>query len=223
MRVQRKIHHLLANNGEIGGGFRYLPTLNPLVNFNWKNIIIVTDKIDGTTVQADSQNIYKRYDKLRKGDPKKLTATEDERYGLKKLSEEDPANKWIFKARDRYRKRFSRMKSGLMVYFECFGDKINARYKGREQDIRVFDFALDDEYISFENILGNCEEIGLPPVGSFNHAKFGEVTDIIKQVAGTGHIDLKLAGIPLEGWVLRQGEHIAKIRKNDLSRILEVP
>ena len=223
MSVQRKIFHLLADNGKTGRDFRYLPKLNPRHNFNWDDWIIVTDKIDGTTTQADNENIYQRRDKFKKGDPRKFTATEAERYYLEKLEESDPQYKWIFKAYVEYKGLFSLMRTDLMVYFECFGDKINARYKGRQQDIRVFDFARFDvnngyRYLPFTATEKLCEEYALPIVGNVTR-KFKGVEGIIDSLPEAVHEDEDLWDYDLEGWVLRQANQIAKIRKNDLKRV----
>ena len=225
MSVQRKIFHLLDDNGKTGRDFGYLPKLSPRHDFNFDDWIIVTDKIDGTTTQADNENIYQRRDRFKKGDPRKFSATEAERYYLEKLEETDPQYKWIFKAYVKYKGLFRFMHTDLMVYFECFGDKINARYKGRPQDIKVFDFARFDvnneyRYLPFIATEKLCEEYSLPIVGNISR-KFSEVEEIIDSLSNALHEDEDLRDYELEGWVLRQGEQIAKIRKNDLRHIAD--
>ena len=223
MRTQRKIYHLLADNGVIGRAFRYLPKLNPKHSFDWDYWIIVTDKIDGTTTQADNQNIYQRRDKFKKGDPRKFKASEEERYSLEKLDEAAPQNKWIFRAYDKYRSLISLIQDDLVVYFECFGDKINVTYKDRPQDIRVFDFARFNvnygyHYLPFIATEKLCEQYLLPLVGSVTR-KFKGVNEIIEALPDARHEDEDLMDYELEGWVLRQGSNVAKIRKSDLNRL----
>jgi len=187
-------------------------------NFNWDDWIVVTDKIDGTTVQADNKNVYKRRDRFKKGDPRKFKATEEERYYLKQLEEEEPQNKWIFKAFNRYREPISHIEPSYNVYFECFGDKIQARYKGRPQDIRVFDFAIEDKYLPFETTIDLCNSFNIPIVG-YTYKKLSGVKEIIETLPEAKHIDSELQEYELEGWVLRQGKQIAKIRKTDLKKL----
>jgi len=223
MTAQRKIYHLLSDNGVIGRDFRYLPKLNPRHEFDWNDWIIVTDKIDGTTTQADNQFLYQRRDKFKRGDPRKFKASEEERYYLQKLEESEPQNKWIYIAYNKYKELVSLIPDGLVIYFECFGDKINSRYKGRLQDIRVFDFARFNvnkgyNYLPFIATEKLCEEYHLPIVGNITR-KFSGVEEIINTLPNARHEDEDLIDYELEGWVLRQENQIAKIRKDDL-RIL---
>lgn len=223
MSVQRKIFHLLADNGKTGRDFRYLPKLNPRHDFNWDDWITVTDKIDGTTTQANNENLYQRRDRFKKGNPRKFIATEAERYYLEKLGETDPQYKWIFKAYVKYKGLFHLMRNDLVVYFECFGDKINARYKGRPHDIRVFDFARFGvnngyQYLPFIATEKLCEEYHLPIVGNITRT-FKGVKKIIDSLPNAFHEGEDLRDYELEGWVLRQGNQIAKIRKKDLKRL----
>lgn len=203
----------------MGKDFAYSRELSPKHNFDWKSQVIVTDKIDGTTTQADNQNLYKRIDKFKKGDPQKFIAPEEVRYDLHVLSESAPENKWIFLAYTPFKERIAKLPSGIIVYFECFGDRIDTRYKGRPQDIRVFDFAEGDTYLPFETTIHLCEQLSLPIVGH-EYAQFSGVEEVIEHLSNAVHIDKNLRDYELEGWVLRQGDQIAKIRKADLNRLL---
>lgn len=218
MRVQRKIFHLLADNGVIGRGFRYLSKINPRHSFNWAEPVLITDKIDGTTVQASATGIFKRRDLFKTGDPRKFTATEQERYTLAKLELDAPENKHIARAVSKYLDVFREIYPVIMVYFEAFGNKIQARYKGLTPDIRVFDVALRDKFQLFEFTRRFCVGWGLPVVGGY-YDRLSGVSDIISRLENATHSDEALKPYELEGFVLRQGNQIAKIRKTDLKRV----
>lgn len=222
MRTQRKIPHLLANNGLSGRDFQYLPTLNPEVVFDWNLPVILTDKIDGTTVQADNTGIYKRIDLFKSGDPRKHSASEEERYGLRKLDENAPENKWILDACSKYRDIFNHLPDDHTVYFEAFGDKIQSRYAGVDRDIRVFDMAWKDQFTLFRRTVDYCESLGLPTVGWDFKLLAEGVSTLLKILPEARHIeeyfDL-VKPVELEGVVLRQLDRIAKIRKADLAKV----
>lgn len=237
MRTQRKIVHLLNNNGASGREFRYLPEVNPVHTFNWTKLIYVTDKIDGTTVQASKDGIFKRIDQFKSRDPRKFTASEEERYKLIQLDFKQPEWKWIWEAVHPY---YEGLLTGLdgftfenCIYFEVFGPKINARYRTLpKHDIRVFDFAREEEFLKFSTTINRCKKwsfrrpydadskilMSLPIVGH-SAMRFTGVKQIIQLLEPANHFDPSLATYPLEGWVLRQGGQIAKIRKADLQKI----
>lgn len=181
--------------------------------------MLVTDKIDGTTTQADSQQIYQRRDKFKKGDPLKFKAPESERYFLETLDEALPHNKWIFQASNPYRNRFLKIPPSYTIYFECFGNKIQKRYKDLPLDIRVFDVAYEEEFMPFESTIAFCKTYQLPLVG-YQYRKVSSISEIVEILAQATHIDPLLAPYDLEGWVLRQQDQIAKIRKADLRLLL---
>lgn len=218
MRFQRKIFHLLVDNGIIGRGFRYLPEMNPRHSFNWAEPVLITDKIDGTTCQFNLRHVYQRRDKFKKGDPRKFTASEDERYRLELLDPADPANQHIFKAVKPYLPKFS-LDGSIVTYFESFGKKIQARYKDYGPDIRVFDVTYCDEWIPFDETVSLCQTWGLPCVKHALRLLEGGVKQIIETLPKAHHLDPDLQKYDLEGWVLRQGTQIAKIRKTDLKRL----
>ena len=219
MRTQRKTHHLWADHGVTGRDFKYLPELSDKHDFYWDDKILITDKIDGTTVQADASGVYKRRDLFKTGDPRKFTATEQERYILAKLDLDAPENKHIARAVSKYLGIFKKLPPVIMIYFEAFGNKIQARYKGLTPDIRVFGLTINDDFQLFEYIKRFCAERGLPVVGGY-YAHLSGVSDIISRLESATHNEDALKPYELEGFVLRQGSQIAKIRKSDLKKIM---
>lgn len=221
MRVQRKILHLLANNGETGAGFRYVPKLNPEHGIDLADWIIITDKMDGTTTQSDGADIYQRRDKFKKGDPAKFTASEEERYTLEKLDSTNPAYQYIFKAVESYREKLKNACAfkGETVYFECLGDKINARYPGLAPTIRVFDWAIDDEYCPFTEMVALCAGLQLPVVESVRRGNLTSLHKLLEELRVAKYMGDTFKPYPLEGWVIRQGDKIAKIRVVDLDKV----
>lgn len=218
MRVQRKIVHLLNNNGLSRDQFRYVPIMHPTHQFDWDKPIYVTDKIDGTTVQQQHNVIYKRKDRFKKGDPRKYTATEKERYILLPLNPLASEWHWIFNACTSYRHIFDQLHS--VIYFEAFGPKINARYRDLPvHDIRVFDMSSGEDYFPFKWSLVMCEKLSLPIVGNIQKSFHRGICQLIDELSAATHADPTLTDYELEGWVLRQGEDIAKIRKSDLEKI----
>jgi hypothetical protein len=244
MKTQRKIYHLLDSIGS-GTNFRYLRKLNPKHNFVWDidNVILLTDKIDGTTVQANNKGVYKRIDNFKKGDPKKHSATEEERYKLELITffndlTYKPEWKYIIDAISPYIETFRKIPDNITVYFEVFGEKIGTRYNGlsniirKAHDIRIFDITIDDKYAPFgKNVrylstIEFCEKYDLP------HVDFQIILtrlirlDVLEGInwlldwlKSDKHTDPKLESFELEGWVIRQGNEIAKIRRNDLKII----
>ncbi len=222
MRVQRKIFHLLADNGISGANFGYLPQISSRHKFDFSKAFVITDKIDGTTVQADNRAIYQRRDKFKSGDPRKFSASEAERYFLVELNKNGSENKWIFEAVEPFQSKMKQMLDDLVVYFECFGSKIQDRYRAfGHHSIRIFDFALHDDYLPFEETLQKCTSFNLPNVG-YDLRHFDDIFELLASFKNAEHIDPELKPFILEGWVIRQGDQIAKIRKADL-RKLSIP
>jgi len=219
MRTQRKIFHLLADNGINGSPFRYLPEVSLRHKFDFTKPFTITDKIDGTTVQADNQSSYQRRDKFKKGDPKKFSASEEERYFLQELDTSNPENKWILQAIQPFQNNMREMPHGLVAYFECFGSKIQDRYRTfAGHSIRIFDFAFNDKYLPFEETIQKCTSLNLPIVG---HAvrRFSDLSQLLMTFTMSEHIAPELKSFVLEGWVIRQEDEIAKIRKDDLHKM----
>lgn len=218
MRTQRKIHHLLTNNGKMSRNFRYLPVMNPVHTFDFTKTLYLTDKIDGTTVQVKNNVLYKRMDRFKKGDPRKFTATEEERYTLMELDTTAPQWKWIMDACKPYRLFFAKLPSYLAVYFEAFGDKIQSRFKGLSRDIRVFDTAIEDNFNYFWFTVQICKNYKLSHVNCFRGIVNG-IDAIINWLSYAVYWDKTLLEYEVEGWVIRQKDQIAKIRKSDLKKI----
>uniref|UniRef100_A0A7S2ESW6 RNA ligase domain-containing protein n=1 Tax=Ditylum brightwellii TaxID=49249 RepID=A0A7S2ESW6_9STRA len=150
LRIQRKIHHLLSSTG-LGDTFQYYPnSLNTEINKLVPNqLIVLTEKWDGTTVQATNKGIFKRSDKFTKGDARKFqTMKEEERYDIERLDvgfDEflatknggstscrgggDKSCKYIREAIEPYYPIFASMDDDICVYFEAVGTKIQARFK----------------------------------------------------------------------------------------------
>uniref|UniRef100_A0A7S2MRA5 Uncharacterized protein n=1 Tax=Helicotheca tamesis TaxID=374047 RepID=A0A7S2MRA5_9STRA len=151
LRIQRKIHHLLSSTGS-GDTFRYYPNVlntdkHELIS---DQLVVLTEKWDGTTVQATNRGIFKRCDKFAKGDERKLrTQSEEERYSIERLdvgfdeflaaksgngggggvSGGDKACKYIREAVEKYYPIFASMDDDVCVFFEAVGTKIQARYR----------------------------------------------------------------------------------------------
>ncbi len=219
MRTQRKIFNLLDNNGESGQNFRYKEKINPVLLFDFSKPMYVTDKIDGTTVQMFNNQIYKRKDKFKRGDPRKHSASEEERYELILLDPNSPEWKWIFEAVGKHRKIFEKINKAWCLYFEVFGAKINVRFRNRiTHDIRVFDTSDGYHFYPFKATIHLCKHSKLPIVGM--HQKlFKNVDSIIEDLLTANYTDPTLRKFEFEGWVLRQGYQIAKIRKSDLKKL----
>jgi hypothetical protein len=86
-------------------------------------------------------------------------------------------------------------------------------------DIRVFDITQDDHFVPFEKTITLCNTYQLPIVG-FRYQKFSGVAEFVSTLPQAVHIDSLLKEYELEGWVIRQKDQIAKIRKADLQIVL---
>ena len=219
-RTQRKIPHLLSSQGN-GDTFRYLKLFNPKAGFAPGNSVYLTEKWDGTTVQATKDGIYKRIDKIQAGDPKKHSASEEERYGLIKLDLDNNQNQYINRSCSQYLEIFENLEEGLCVYFEAVGTSIGARFQASPDwyDIRVFDFSKDGEFLSFDEAIILAEELGLPLV-HYTEVNNLDVEYLIKLLSkNPSYYDNPAE---CEGFVIRDSENkIAKFRVADLSNIIE--
>lgn len=225
--TQRKIPHLLKDEGN-GRDHRYLRELR--VPIDLREMVLVTDKVDGTTVQGivgpDGFEVHKRFDNFRAGDPAKHAASELERYRLERLRRDDPAARWIWAAVDPFMDRLARLPSGLWTFFEALGASINARYKNPPlaPTIRVFDTGRDGEFAMFADTYQLANSFGLPVV-DHRLQRFGDLETLVSfLVTQRGSPDHELGGYPIEGWVLRQDslfihETVAKIRVKDLDKL----
>lgn len=222
MTTQRKIYHLLDSQGN-QEDFKYLPSLN--APFDLNQPILVTEKVDGTTVQGRVESgefvTYKRFDNFKPGDPRKHAASEEERYRLEKLQLSDPASRWIWRSVDGWKSKLNQLPEGLWVYFEAIGDKIGARYKGLSPTIRVFDTSSEGKFNPFGFLVVLCHQLGIPTV-EFHSSVFGDLGTLVETLRVAESRDEELKPYKLEGWVLRQGEHVAKIRVKDLDKLESV-
>lgn len=222
-RTQRKIYHALESSGS-GDHFCYYNKFSRKSRFVEGETVYVTEKWDGTTVQATNTAVFKRLDQFKKGDPRKHTASEQERYRLEQLDLDSSQNKYIASAVERYRETFARLPSGVCVYFEAIGSHIGPRFRHLDEtfyDIRVFDFARDGVFLSFDDTIALAGEYDLPLV-HYEEIENVTVAALVERLSGArSYHDIEA---PLEGFVLRditdQGR-IAKIRVEDLAKLAE--
>jgi hypothetical protein len=92
LRVQRKIDHLLASDGT-GDDFVYKSTLATVHGLTPSSCVYLTEKWDGTTVQATNRGVFKRRDRFAVGDQRKHEAAESERYDIERLDIPLPSEK----------------------------------------------------------------------------------------------------------------------------------
>jgi hypothetical protein len=126
VRTQRKIHHLLAHEGS-GDNFEYHRCLagGSASPFRPGAEIFLTEKWDGTTVQATCEGIFKRKELLQRGSSAKFDCKDEaERYDIERINLEDPAYKYISAACAPYIDMFAALPKGLCVYFEAVGSRI---------------------------------------------------------------------------------------------------
>lgn len=224
--IQRKIHHLLKDAGD-SRDHRYLRELR--LPFDLSKPILVTEKVDGTTVQGRKEDgefaVYKRFDNFKPGDPRKHSASEADRYRLERLRRDDPAAKWIFAAADHHREAFSLLPEDLWIFFEALGEKIGARYKNPvlAPTIRVFDTGDGVVFSHFDITREFARFYALPLVAAHRQC-FGNLDALVENLRSARSCDQQLEHYPLEGWVLRQKdqdlrEMVAKIRVKDLERL----
>lgn len=223
MATQRKIHHVLDSVGE-DQTFRYLPRLKAPLDLS--RPVLVTEKVDGSTMQFKDGEPWKRYDRFSKGDPRKREVPEEERYELRKCSSDNPAEKWYLASYETHRlqfEEFGRRFPGHWIYFEALGARIGARYKGLQSTVRVFDAAgPTDGFLPFDVAHEMARMVGLPVVASRINV-FGSLNDLLADLKMARSSDQGFPEHALEGWVLRQmvgdQEVVAKIRVKDLDKL----
>lgn len=178
--------------------------------------------VHNTTTQADCLAVFQRRDRFKAGDDRKFAASDQQRYYTQQLDKWDPANKWVFEACRRYLPAIQNMPSSCTAYFECFGERIQARYRGwHYHDIRVFDFTEFDFFFdAFADVVSYAKRLEIPVVGHTTRTFHG-IAEIIAALPDAQHRDPDLSQFELEGWVIRQGDQIAKIRKKDLTRLID--
>mmetsp|Transcript_70774 Transcript_70774/g.124867 ORF Transcript_70774/g.124867 Transcript_70774/m.124867 type:complete len:411 (-) Transcript_70774:29-1261(-) len=239
--IQRKIFHLFQHAGS-GASFCYMPP--PRLNskdtgFGEGDIphpaVYVTEKWDGTTMQATSTHIFKRLDlwgKRRDGqDP-------SQRYDLRLLAwrGEDTGSAWrgldfvgadsrLFEALSPQLERIASLEAGLCVYFEAVHTDINANFKSLPgfAGIRVFDFSRSEgagRFLAFEETIDLAACYGLPIVGWARREQL-VAEDIWQELAFAAAEERQYATAPapIEGFVVREagsGGRIAKARVEQL-------
>lgn len=220
MTTQRKIGHVLASGGS-GADFHYRAEL--AAPFDLSAPIMVTEKVDGSTMQALGGKPYKRYDNFKAGDPRKHGASEEERYRLEECSRDKPHERYYLDAFDQYAAAFGEVPAHVWVYFEALGPKIGARYRGDgfAPTVRVFDTASFGAFGPFGETRAIAGRAGLPVVACHERV-FGTLDGMLAELGAAESRDPALPPHELEGWVLRQWdghrEVVAKIRKGDLGR-----
>lgn len=226
MATQRKIHHLLQSEGE-EATFRYLPALR--VPFDLNKPVLVTEKVDGSTMQSMHGEPWKRFDRFSKGNPRKRLVSEDERYELRLCKSDDPSVKWYLASFNAYREQFEKFGKRYpdrWIYFEALNGKIGARYKGLDPIVRIFDISENGRFLPFLDAASVASEVGLPVV-VHRQEVFGFLDNLLEILASDFSRDSGFPKHNLEGWVLRQyvvthassGEVVAKIRVEDLKKI----
>lgn len=226
MATQRKIHHVLQSEGD-GATFRYLPVLR--APFDLNKPVLVTEKVDGSTMQFTHGEPWKRFDRFPKNDPRKRLVSEEERYELRLCKPDDPSVKWYLASFNAHRKQFEELGQrypNRWTYFEALNDKIGARYKGLDPTVRVFDISENGSFLLFFDVVKAASEIGLPVV-AHRWEIFGLIDNLLEVLASDTSRDNGFPAHNLEGWVLRQHvvthvlneEIVAKIRVKDLKKI----
>jgi hypothetical protein len=183
--------------------------------------------VDGSTMQSQRGEAWKRFDRFSKGDSRKRLVAEDERYELRRCETTDTAMKWYLAAFDSRREafeRFGRMYPDRWLHFEALGGTIGARYPGLTPTVRVFDVSDNSGFLPFGEAVEIAEEIGLPVV-SFKMVFFFSLKHLLAKLSEDASSDWGLGRHQLEGWVLRQrdangNEVVAKIRVADLKKLV---
>mmetsp|Transcript_20277 Transcript_20277/g.44276 ORF Transcript_20277/g.44276 Transcript_20277/m.44276 type:complete len:426 (-) Transcript_20277:27-1304(-) len=231
--IQRKIFHLFQYQGS-GPNFRYVdpPGFNAdQTGFGTGEVpnppAYITEKWDGTTMQATSSHIFKRLDlwggKRKSNDP-------TGRYDVKLIAWRE-ASGWqgldFVEADARYKEclekhlpKFEDLDDGVSIYFEVIHTDINATFKELPglADIRIFDSSKassangDGEFLPFQDTIALAKKLQLPIVGW----QFWEQLDVDRmwktlQAACSAEYDS--AAAPLEGYVVREGGAGGRIAK----------
>jgi len=241
--VQRKIFHLFQFAGS-GPNFHYEPP--PRLNAAQCGFgdgarphpaVYVTEKWDGTTMQATSTCILKRLD-LRAGKRSKLDPAD--RYDLKLIAwrSQDIGGKWhgldfidaderVAEAVTPHLSKLEAMADDLCVYFEVVHTDINTTFKHIPgfADIRVFDFsrmpsseAAQGQFLPFEETIALAKDLRFPLVGWCHHAQL-DAAEVWAQLHEAKTQKYDGVPAPLEGFVVREagrGERIAKARVEHL-------
>ena len=220
--TQRKISHLLASSGS-GTTFQYHARLNAA--FEAGEHVFLTEKWDGTTVQATCEFVAKRFDNFKAGDPRKHGASAGQRYRLERLDFANPANREIERAVAPHVEALRALPPGLCVYFEAIGPKIQSRYRHlpRSHGIRVFDFARDGVFVDWRETVALAAAYGLPLV-HYEEVPALELGALLRRLGQQPPPRYTGVDAELEGWVVRgaaatNAGGIAKVRVEDLEKL----
>eukprot|EP00929_Paragymnodinium_shiwhaense_P092783 TRINITY_DN5277_c0_g2_i1.p1 TRINITY_DN5277_c0_g2~~TRINITY_DN5277_c0_g2_i1.p1 ORF type:complete len:371 (-),score=128.23 TRINITY_DN5277_c0_g2_i1:274-1386(-) len=235
--VQRKIFHMFEHRGS-GDKFCYAPP--PRLNaaqtgFGAGEVpnpaVYITEKWDGTTLQATNTHIFKRLDLWGK---RKNGADPSQRYELRLIAWRGAetnaewcgldfiaADPHIAEAVGPYLQLFEKLEDGLCVYFEAVHSKINATFRHLEgfAGIRVFDSSRGDKFLPFEETIELAETIGMPLVAWQQVAEL-TAAELWRQLCEASQ--QQYSGVPaaLEGFVVREagaeGWRIGKARVENL-------
>lgn len=233
--VQRKIFHLLQTEGT-GTTFHYAqpPRLNAKdTKFGEgdqpRPEVYITEKWDGTTMQATNAHIFRREDKWGKRKPGERL---DDRYGLRLVAWRDngewrgldfvEADRRVAEALRPHLASLARLEDGLCCYFEVVHTDVNRAFKDLPgfADIRVFDCSRAGTFLPFDEALALAARHGLPVVDYERRAlDEEEIWREVLEAARSGR-HYATAAAPLEGFVVREagGGRIAKVRVEDLVR-----
>jgi len=235
--VQRKIFHLFQCAGS-GDSFHYEPP--PRLNAEQTGFgsgeepcpgVYVTEKWDGTTMQATSSAIFRRQEIV----GKKRSKNPSQRYELKLVAWRDKtvggsgwrgfdfidADKRVAEALAPHLARIEAMDSDLCVYFECVHTNINVTYSHIQgfADIRVFDFSRktakgswrEGSFLPFDETVVLSQRLELPLVG-WERRPLLEAAELWAELEAAKHRHYAAVEAPLEGFVVREigGPRIAK-------------
>jgi hypothetical protein len=222
VKCQRKIHSLLYHEGT-SDTFRYFPKLNDTAAFCEGDVVFLTEKIDGTTMQATNGGVYKRFDrKSARKSGKWHNLTDEERYSVERVDLSNRSNRYIAQAVQDYLPIFSQIPDGVCIYFEAIGQSIGARFAEISEfsdTIYVFDSTRDGEFVPFGDTVELCERVSLPCVAHSTTEL--SVSNIIETLSRQPLYYSALPTALLEGFVVRSTTSCAaaKIRVDDVPKI----
>ena len=216
---QRKIHALMDHRGQ-GDTFCYHPRLNCAVPFSEGEEVYLTEKMDGTTMQATNDGIYKRFERTKKS-KKWHEQSEDMRYRLERIDLSNRSHKYIARAIDRYLPLFKNIPNGTCIYFEAIDPSIGTRFQNLEgfDSIYVFDSTRDGDFVPFGQTVELCQTLGLPCVAYSKMIL--SLSSIIETLSRSSLHYTAISNASLEGYVVRSinTSDSAKIRVDDIPKI----
>ena len=219
IKCQRKIHSLMDHQGQ-GDTFCYFPRLNSAVPFSEGEEVYLTEKMDGTTMQATKDGVYKRFERTQKS-KKWYALSEEERYRLERIDLSNRSNRYIAQAIDRYFPILSNIPDGVCIYFEAIDPSIGTRFPDLEgfDSIYVFDSARNGDFVPFGETVELCQTLRLPCV-AYSRINIS-LSRIIESLSQTNLYYTTVSNALLEGYVVRSinTSAAAKIRVDDIPKI----